>query len=135
MASLSHGLLSFYDEKPWGIYHVSCLFFSLILLLFYASGHSDLVQQMSPDVLQCVTEDLGIYIFCVCFAVFNARHRDYAFLNTFHCWFPLHSSIVDKIVLSPLEARERRWSMSLTASIIFFNLKSGCFLCFPLSIK
>lgn len=44
--------------------------FLLIPPLVYASGHSDLVQQMSPDVLQCVT---GIYIVCVCFAFLNVH--------------------------------------------------------------
>lgn len=104
MTCLSHGLLSFYEEKLWGIYYVSCRFFALIPLLFYASGHSHLVQQMSPDVLllQCVTEVLGIHIFCVCFAVFNARHRDVEFLETFHCRFPLHSSILDEDCSFPL---------------------------------
>lgn len=108
MASLSHGLLSFYEEKLWGIY-VFCLFFPLSPLFFYAFGHRDLVQQMSPDVLflKCVTGVLGIYIFCVCFAVFNARHREYEFLNTFHCWFPLHSSIVDMMALHL--TRGRMW--------------------------
>lgn len=87
MASLSHGLLSFYEEKLWGIYYVSCLFFPLIPSLFYASGHGDLVQQMSVDVLllQCVTGVQGMYVVCVCFALFNACHRDSQFFKTFHC--------------------------------------------------
>lgn len=104
MASLSHGLLSAYEEKLYGIYYVSfffLLFFPLIPSLFYAHCHGDLVQQMSTDflLLQCVTGVQGMYDVCVCFALVNTRHRDSTVFKTFHCLLP--SPTVDKIVLSP----------------------------------
>lgn len=74
--------MAFYEENLWGICYASCLFFPPVPPLFYASGHSDLVQQMSPDVLllQCVRGVARIHMVCVCFAVFNARHTGYEFL-------------------------------------------------------
>lgn len=132
--------MAFYEETPWGIFYASCLFFPLIPPLFYASGHSHLVQQMSSDVplLQCVTGVVRICTACVCFAVFEARHTDYEF----HCRFPLHSSIVDKFVLSPSHLGHVwegdgacLWILlkgSSTFPPFFFEVFPFCF---PLSIK
>lgn len=125
MASLSHGLL-------WGIYiSIFCPFFPLSPLFFYASGHSDLVQQMSPDVLwlECVTGVLGIYI-----SVFALRYLMHvtgtmSFLIRFTAGFLSFPQLLTRLFFLSLGARgRRRRSMSLNASITW---KEGIKVFFP----
>lgn len=89
MVSRGHGLLSSHEGKLCSVCYVFVFvffFFPLIPSLFYAHCHGDLAQQMSADVLllQCVTGVQGMYDVCVCFVLFNTRHRDSTFFKTFH---------------------------------------------------
>lgn len=128
MTFLSHGQLSFYEEKLWKIYDVSCLF-PLIPSLLYAPGHGDLV---ATDVRRCLLAcnrswgNVLCMCFCFCFFGFikctSFRPRFFwavslpvTLLKCWqHCSFP-----------SSLKARvRRRWSMLLN-SFLFSCLFSS----------
>lgn len=63
----------FMRRSCWGIYYVFRLFFPLIPSFFYASGHSDLVQQMSPDVLSSCSGSTGFL--CLLCGIYWASQR------------------------------------------------------------
>lgn len=119
-------VMAFYPSvkrRYWGC--IMSPVFLLIPPLFYACGHSDLVQQMSPDVLRCVTGVLWIYIVCVCVALFNVHLEGCEFgCFSLLLFFPL-LDCWQGCSFPSLGARVRqRWSMSLNACTLFWNVGS-----------